>query len=146
MAANSKLVTYYQNLCEMRTKFLDFYNHILQKDFDLIIITETWLQEDVLSYELCDGRYDVLRCDRILIKTNRKGEGGVTACIKREHNAVLSWSCPRASFNLLCMSILAESPNNNMSLHIFVFYVPSYILFKNYIMIEIKSFINILKP
>lgn len=146
MSANTKLVTYYQNVRGLRTKCLEFFNNILYNDYDLIIITETWLQDDILNYELCDSRYEVLRCDRDLLKSNMSTGGGVMACIKREYNAVISLSCPSASYELMCVTIPAKSFNNNINLHLFVGYVsPRKVKTTSALadmMIKIKSFIN----
>lgn len=58
------LSLYYQNIRGMKSKALDIYNTILCNNFDIICLTETWLDDAVLSSELFDDRYCVLRRDR----------------------------------------------------------------------------------
>lgn len=89
MALHSGIVTsnnlsiYYQNVQNvrgLRTKCVDLYNSVLCSDYDIILITETWLQNDILNSELFDMRYDVFRCDRDLILCNKASGGGVLIC------------------------------------------------------------------
>lgn len=58
------LSVYYQNVRGVKTKTLDIHNTILCYNLDIICFTGTWLDETVLSSELFDDRYCVVRTDR----------------------------------------------------------------------------------
>ncbi|KAJ8914267.1 hypothetical protein NQ315_010999 [Exocentrus adspersus] len=55
---------YYQNCRGLRTKTNIFYTNLLSEDYDLLLLTETWLTSDVMDSELFDERYEVFRKDR----------------------------------------------------------------------------------
>lgn len=60
---DSTLKIYYQNVRGLRTKTNAFYKNLLQVDYDVICLSETWLHENIFSAELFDSRYSVYRCD-----------------------------------------------------------------------------------
>nr|CAH7742421.1 unnamed protein product [Callosobruchus chinensis] len=57
----------------LRTKTVDFSLAVLTKDYDIIVITETWPAKGISSTELFDHRYQVFRRDR----DNDMSRGGV---------------------------------------------------------------------
>lgn len=59
-----KLRIFYQNVRGLRTKTNDFYRNLLLLDYDLVVITETWLCDGILDAELCGNKYNVIRRDR----------------------------------------------------------------------------------
>lgn len=58
------LKVYLQNIRGTKTKCLEIYNSILCNNYDIICLCETWLTEAILSSELFDERYRVIRRDR----------------------------------------------------------------------------------
>lgn len=116
---------YYQNVRGLRTKCFELYNSILTSEYDIILFTETWLQSDILSTELCDSRYHVFRCDRNLISTGKKSGGGVMLCVRRALGASQcdEWSCA-PSTESLCVTIPARALGASVNLHIAIAYVP----------------------
>lgn len=86
---------FYQNVRGLKTKCLELYKNILSYEYDIIIITETNIQSDISSNELCDSQYDVFRCDRKCGACNKHGGGGVMVCTRRELGASerLEWAC-----------------------------------------------------
>lgn len=81
---STRLNIFYQNTRGLRTKLPQFYRSIETNNFDIIIITESWLCDGILDTELCDNRYDVFRYDR---PASQMG-GGVLICIKRCFSAM----------------------------------------------------------
>ncbi|KAL4702775.1 hypothetical protein ACJJTC_002315 [Scirpophaga incertulas] len=61
-----------------RTKTLEFCNNMLNLDHDIILLTETWLNDGVLDSELSDNRYELFRRDR-----GSKGGGVMLLCSRR---------------------------------------------------------------
>ena len=70
------LSIYYQNVRGLRTKTHDFFCNLSRTRYDLIILTETWLNCGILSTELFDDNYVVFRRDREESRTMTKKEGG----------------------------------------------------------------------
>lgn len=67
---------FYQNTRGLRTKTHIFLRNVAINNYDIIVLTETWLNEDVLSTELFDSRYAVFRRDRCSTGFHSKKEGG----------------------------------------------------------------------
>lgn len=55
---------YYQNVRGLRSKTIDFFNNIVCNDYDVIVLSETWLNNSIFDLELFDNRYIVYRRDR----------------------------------------------------------------------------------
>lgn len=58
--SNNKLNVYYQNARGMRTKTNIFYRNVCSNNYDIILLTETWLVDGIADSELFDCRY--VRC------------------------------------------------------------------------------------
>lgn len=81
----SDLKIYYQNTRGLRTKCLSFYRQVSCENYDVIILTETWLNDSILSSELFDDRYVVYRRDR---DKRKKDGGGVLIAVLRKINSI----------------------------------------------------------
>ena len=102
----------------------DFYVGISDFAYDVIVITETWLNESVYSTELFPDYYSVVRCDRKFSAVNRSRGGG----------ALIAFS-PNISFKVIdtsniCMLvplidlIVCKCIINDVSIVIVAAYVP----------------------
>lgn len=80
---------YYQNCRGLRTKTSTFYINILSENYDLIMLTETWLTEDISDSEIFDPRYVVFRKDRDIEVTGKKRGGGVLIAVQKKYKAFL---------------------------------------------------------
>lgn len=81
------LKIYYQNVRGLRTKTQSFFRNMYHVNHDLIILTETWLNNNVLSGELFGNKYLVYRRDRETSKlTNKKDGGGVLIAVSPKLN------------------------------------------------------------
>lgn len=65
-------MVYHQNVRGLRTKVHELYTSVLSEDYDIITLTETWLNDSFKNAELLDDRYNIARLDR----TNGKTRGG----------------------------------------------------------------------
>jgi hypothetical protein len=81
MSFISSLSVYYQNVRGLRTKALNLYKSLLNANYDLIVLTETWLHGGIISCEIFDDRYTVYRSDRG--GDGRQRGGGVLIAVKR---------------------------------------------------------------
>lgn len=78
-----RLKAYYQNVRGLRTKTSDFKISVLSNDYDLIMLSETWLHEHLFDSELFDNRYLVYRNDRDSVITEKSRGGGCLIAVKR---------------------------------------------------------------
>lgn len=75
---------YYQNTRGLRTKTHDFYCNLSCCNYDVIILTETWLNNKIFNNEIFDDRYVIYRRDReSLVNNKKKDGGGVLIAVRR---------------------------------------------------------------
>ena len=67
----------------MRTKAQSIYSSLLCCDYDIVIMTETWLNADFNSQEYFPSYYSVYRRDRESCNANQVG-GGVLIAVKND--------------------------------------------------------------
>ena len=72
---------YYQNTRGLRTKVEDFYVAAYDAESDVIVLTETWLNDEILSSQLFSQRYTVYRKDRDSIRSGKSRGGGVLIAV-----------------------------------------------------------------
>lgn len=85
---------YYQNVRGIRSKTQEVKLNILSNNFDIIILTETWLNDGVYDGEFMDSRYSIYRRDREQRDPNKtKNGGGVMIAVKNnlKSNRKLEW-------------------------------------------------------
>ncbi|CAG4988887.1 unnamed protein product [Colias eurytheme] len=78
------ITLYYQNVRGLRTKTNDLYKNILLNSYDVIVLSETWLNCGISSSEIFDSRYIVYRRDRICNKKTKLDGGGVLIAVARK--------------------------------------------------------------
>lgn len=84
MSIKNSIRIYYQNARGLKTKCNVILNNVLAEDYDMIIITETWLNDSVFSGEILDDRYVIYRRDRDPRVANKCDGGGVLIAIKNK--------------------------------------------------------------
>jgi hypothetical protein len=65
----------------LRNKLTELYNGIISSKFDVVIISETWLNDSVLDNELCNSSYYIFRSDRDFITCQCSRGGGVLVAV-----------------------------------------------------------------
>lgn len=66
---------YYQNVRGLKTKLINIKNNISICEYDIIFLTETWLNDSVSDGELCDpNKYCVYRRDRANVNCTQVAE------------------------------------------------------------------------
>lgn len=118
----------YQNVRGLRTKCLQLYNNILINNYDIIILTETWLHAGILDGEICDARYEVYRRDRSPIDSGKSLGGGVLIATKQKLGARYS-KITQGNTELLWVTIPARNiggrtNHSAQDLHIAALYIP----------------------
>lgn len=71
----------------MRSKTNDFFLAAASSDYDVIVLTETWLRSDVSNSELAQN-YNIYRCDRSHDTSRRQRGGGVLIAVKSSMESV----------------------------------------------------------
>lgn len=84
---NVPLTIYYQNAGGMRTKTNDFFLATASSDYDVIVLTETWLQKVVKNAELSSD-YNIYRCDRSDATSHLRRGGGTLIAVKKTITSV----------------------------------------------------------
>ncbi|KAJ0172146.1 hypothetical protein K1T71_012119 [Dendrolimus kikuchii] len=80
---------YYQNVRGLRSKTNLFYNNVCNCSYDVIVLSETWLNNNILNTELFNDNYVVYRRDRDLSSFNSKKDGGgVLIAVTKSINSV----------------------------------------------------------
>lgn len=119
-----KLSIFYQNTRGLRTKCFQLKQNILCNDFDVIIITETWLHAGIYDGELCDDRYDVFRNDRNLLACGKSSGGGVMILTKKYLCATRYEVDPGPPTEMLTIIFPSRVLSASSDLYISTVYVP----------------------
>jgi hypothetical protein len=76
---SSWLGIYYQNVRDFRTKQLEFYYNVVASEFDIICLTETWLNDLYHRHNLFPEGHIVYRSDRVSTCKTHGGGGALIA-------------------------------------------------------------------
>ncbi|CAH2106260.1 unnamed protein product [Euphydryas editha] len=107
--ANKSLSIYYQNVRGLRTKCAAFQLNLLSNNYDIVVITETWLCDGIFDREIADDRYVVFRQDRNLTLANKKTGGGVMMLVRRELGALSVAVDDYSGFEVVIITIPARA-------------------------------------
>ncbi|XP_053686917.1 uncharacterized protein LOC128736459 [Sabethes cyaneus] len=86
-ATEESLLLYYQNACGMNTVIDDYFLAISEGFYDVIALTETWLDDRTLQSQLLGHEYEGFRCDRGPHNSSKKTGGGVLVAVRRSLKA-----------------------------------------------------------
>jgi hypothetical protein len=103
--------------------------NILSHNYDVIILTETWLCPDIANNEFIDPRYVVFRSDRDRVGSGRGVGGGALVAVLREHGAAACAPLPappgRPGLSPLVDNVIVELPIGPHHRHIIsAVYIP----------------------
>lgn len=87
MRPERRITIYYQNVRGLNTKTVDFFNAVSVSDFDVIAITETWLDCHISNRELFFDTYDTFRSDRKFHQLGLSRGGGALLAIRSKLKA-----------------------------------------------------------
>ena len=97
---NSQFHCFYQNVRGLRSKINQFYSNIfLHSDYDIIILTETWLNSDIADSELFPNNFTVFRQDRNFQALNLSRGGGTLIAVSNILN------CTPLDLSIVCSEI-----------------------------------------
>ncbi|XP_055522759.1 uncharacterized protein LOC129716939 [Wyeomyia smithii] len=93
---SSDLHIYYQNVGGMNTSIEEYFLACSDESYDVIVFTETWLNDRTLSSQIFGDNYDVFRTDRCPLNSTKSIGGGVLIAVNHRFKAVLienkSWA------------------------------------------------------
>lgn len=132
---------YYQNVRGLRTKTLDLFNNVVCNNYDVVILSETWLNSSVFDSELFDSRYVVYRRDRETsgFHSAKNGGGVLIAVTKRFSSRRLSQfesKCEDLWVQVECCNDFGK----NDTLHLCAVYLPPPV--QKHILEEFMSNVN----
>lgn len=84
MSSVQNLDIYYQNVRGLKSKTDKFRSELLSSSFDVILLCETWLRDDIFTSELFDDRYIVYRNDRDNDAIDKADGGGCAIAVRKE--------------------------------------------------------------
>ncbi|KAG5897261.1 hypothetical protein JTB14_013162 [Gonioctena quinquepunctata] len=80
---------YYQNVRGLRTKLWELEQSVSSCDYDVIVLTETWLNNDIGNGELNLTNYNLFRKDRSITTSNKSRGGGVLIAVSKKYSTEL---------------------------------------------------------
>ncbi|KAK9730293.1 Endonuclease-reverse transcriptase [Popillia japonica] len=113
------MFVYYQNVRGLRTKTQQLYTQTLDLHYDIVCLTETYLNSSVLNGELFNANYTVYRRDRESCASLKSDGGGVLLAIR---NNFLSSALPEYQSDAEDLWISVNFPNERFL--ICVVYLP----------------------
>lgn len=115
---------YYQNCRGLRSKTTPFLRNVLMNNYDIILLTETWLISGISDSELFDNRYLVFRRDRDYILTDQSKGGGVLIAVQRHLSSSINLNWQSSAEDIWVTVSLCNSRRNVVvKLHLCVLYL-----------------------
>ncbi|XP_055850619.1 uncharacterized protein LOC129915173 [Episyrphus balteatus] len=109
----------------MRSKILTFHNAVIECNYNIIALTETWLSDDISNAEICNNNYDVYRKDRDKICTDLSRGGGVLiAVMSNLKSRQISLANSSGLIEQICVCVSLPYNLNEISIYIFNSYIP----------------------
>jgi len=111
---------YYQNVRGLRSKLFNLHSNFVLLSYDIFLLTETWLSNDINNAELNFSGYTIFRCDRSIHSSNFSRGGGVLIAVRNNLRPQLIPTGVQ-NFEQLFVRI---SVTNELSALISVVYIP----------------------
>ena len=105
---------YYQNVRGVRTKIDDLFLASTDCNFDVVVLTETGLDDQIMSAQLFGTSFNVFRCDRSAINSRKSRFGGVLIAVSQQYSSCLITTTNGQ--NLEQVSVSARMKNRNFVL------------------------------
>ncbi|XP_055522860.1 uncharacterized protein LOC129717040 [Wyeomyia smithii] len=84
---HQEVTVYYQNVGGMNSVVDDFRVAVSDLCYDIIVLTETWLDSRTLSRQVFGNDYEVFRCDRSSDNSRKSTGGGVLVAVNSKFEA-----------------------------------------------------------
>ena len=126
---NKRLSVYYQNVRGIRTKTAELLNNTSSCCFDMIALTETWLNPSIFDNEFMADKYSVFRADRDFLSTGRERGGGVLLAVDKKfcsREVQIGRDSLKSEIDIVGVKVSLEFS----CIYVFVLYLPSPINFE----------------
>lgn len=120
MATDLELSIFYHNCSGLRTKIKNLYIDIKSCNYNLIILTETWLNDSFKNEEIFDNDWLVYRKDRNYEQTNTSRGGGVLIAIRNN----IASDIVEVNFDSNSEQIWAQVNSGRKTIFIGAIYIP----------------------
>lgn len=104
----------------MLTKINEFYAEVDAADFDIYMLTETGLNDSVISSNLLPPAFETYRCDRSINTSSKQSGGGVLISVNKKYNSELILN----GENEQCEQVWIKIVNGKKKLFLGVLYIP----------------------
>ena len=109
---NGVISVYYQNVRGLRTKIDDFSLASQDSGHDVIILTETNLNDDITSLQLFGTEFNVFRCDRSVDNSEKQSFGGVLIAVSKAHSNAHKVETTRGKqLEQVCVAVSIQGEN-----------------------------------
>lgn len=115
----SNITIYYQNARSIRGKLIELQLTSLSCNYDVIVITESWLNESVMDAEILNDNYVIYRRDRCTSDSSKHEGGGVLIAVLKSLN-----STRKFELESLHEDIWVQISSNNNKINICAIYLP----------------------
>ena len=102
--SNNNAWLYYQNVRGLRTKIDEFFLATDDCMHDIIILTETGLDDQINSLQLFGDSFNVFRCDRSCLNSDKRSFGGVVIAIAKQYPCALFEPAHGRHLEQVCVS------------------------------------------
>lgn len=114
------LNAYYQNCGGIRSKLANIRLNLAQSDYDIVLLTETWLQAGVFDSEVVPNNFNIFRRDRDTSTSHKKDGGGTLIAINKRIPAIrrAEWESKTSE------EVIISIPMKNCNIIIGAVYIP----------------------
>ncbi|XP_062534250.1 uncharacterized protein LOC134203396 [Armigeres subalbatus] len=95
---------YYQNVRGLRTKLDDIFLASIDCNYDVIILTETGLDDSINSLQVFSTSFNVYRCDRSPLNSDKRSFGGVLIAVAERHCSSRIVACHGSRLEQVCVA------------------------------------------
>lgn len=109
IVSTKDLRVYYQNVRGLRTKVDCFFLSVSECNYDVIVLTETWLDERFYSTQLFGSKFNVYRTDRNVLNSSKIRGGGVLIAVSERWNSFIDPTVVSETLEQLWVKISTSS-------------------------------------
>ena len=128
---NDYLPIYYQNVRSIRSRVNEVFFCLNVSDYDVICLTESWLDSSISNCEFMPSSYCVFRADRNFTCSNRQRGGGVVLAVSDKFPVSSVDLSVFDAFHLIDI-VACKLCCGRSSLFIFVIYIPPDVSIQEY--------------
>lgn len=123
--SDHNLSIYYQNTRSIKNYTAEIFNNLIVFDFDVVALTETWLDCSVFDSEFCPSNFNLFRRDRDFAAADRERGGGVLLAVSDKFSCVpLDFDMVSADVSVLIDLLGVKIETGRNTVFILLVYIP----------------------